>query len=52
MRYSIEPKNRKYVKGYRFYHLLKISHANKVAKNMSNEYSQKLLIVLKILDNM
>ena len=34
MRYSIEPKNRIYIKGYRFLSF---------AKNLSNKYSQKLL---------
>ena len=35
MRYSIEPKERRHVKGYG-------THATKVAKNMSNKHGQKL----------
>ena len=38
MRYSIEPKNRIYVKGYGF-----LSFAKNIGKNLSNKYSQKLL---------
>ena len=38
MRYSIEPKDRTYVKGYRF-----LSFAKNMGKNLSNKYSQKLL---------
>ena len=37
MRYSIEPKNRRYVKGYGF-----LSFAKNMGKNISNKYSQKL----------
>ena len=37
MRYSIEPRGRKYVKGYRF-----LSFARNVGKNISNKYPQKL----------
>ena len=45
MRYSIEPRDRIYVKGYRFLSFAKNigTHANKVTKNMSNKYCQKLL---------
>ena len=45
MRYSIEPKDRIYVKGYGFLSFAKNMgrHANKVAKSLSNKYSQKLL---------
>ena len=45
MRYSTEPKDRIYVKGYGFLSFAKNigTHATKVAKNMSNKYSQKLL---------
>ena len=45
MRYSIEPRDRIYVKGCGFLSFVKNigAHANKVAKNMSNKYSQKLL---------
>ena len=38
MRYSIEPKNRVYVKGYGFLSF---------AKNLSNKYSQKLIATAK-----
>ena len=43
MRYSIEPRERRYVKGYRFLSFARTicTHAAKVAKNMSNKYSQK-----------
>ena len=41
MRYSIEPRDILYVKGYGFLSLSR--HANKVAKNLSNKYGQKLL---------
>ena len=37
-RYSIEPKNRIYLKGYGF-----LSFAESMVKNLSNKYSQKLL---------
>ena len=45
MRYSVEPRDRIYVKGYGFLSFAKNigKHAAKVAKNMSNKYSQKLL---------
>ena len=44
MRYSIEPRERSYVKGYGFLSFARNigTHAAKVAKNMSNKYSQKL----------
>ena len=38
MRYSIEPKDRIYVKGYGF-----LSFAKYMGKNLSNNYGQKLL---------
>ena len=38
MRYSIEPKDRKYVKRYGF-----LSFAKNIGKNLSNKYGQKLL---------
>ena len=38
MRYSIEPRDRIYVKGYRF-----LSFAKNVGKSLSNKYGQKLL---------
>ena len=37
MRYSIEPRDRIYVKGYGF-----LSFAKDIGKNLSNKYSQKL----------
>ena len=45
MRYSIEPRDRTYVKGYGFLSFAKNIgiHATKIAKNMSNMYSQKPL---------
>ena len=45
MRYSIEPRDRIYVKGYVFLSFAKNNgnNATKVAKSMSNKYSQKLL---------
>ena len=45
MRNSIEPKERRYVKGYGFLSFARNigTHATKVAKNMSNKYSQKLV---------
>ena len=49
MRYSIEPKKRRYVKGYGFLSFARIigTNAGKVAKNMSNKYSQKLVDTAK-----
>ena len=43
MRYSIEPRKRRYVKGYGFLSFARNigSHAAKIAKNMSNKYGQK-----------
>ena len=43
MRYSIEPRDRIYVKGYGILSFAKNlgTHATKVAKNMSNKYSEK-----------
>ena len=38
MRYSIEPRDRIYVKGYGF-----LSFAKNMGKNLSNKYSQKFL---------
>ena len=45
MRYSIEPRDRIYVKEYGFLSFAKSMgrHANKVAKNFSNKYSEKFL---------
>ena len=42
MRYSIEPKERIYVKGYGF-----LSFAKIMGKNLSNNYGQKLLDTTK-----
>ena len=49
MRYSIEPRDRIYVKGYEFFSFAKNigRHVNKVTKNLSNKYSQKLLDIAK-----
>ena len=49
MRYSIEPKDRIYVKGYGFLSFAKNmgTHATKVAKNLSNKYIQKFLDTAK-----
>ena len=49
MRYSIEPRDRICVKGYGFLSFVKNMgrHANKVAKNLSNKYGQKLLDTAK-----
>ena len=43
------PRDRIYVKGYGFLSFAKNkgTHATKVAKNVSNKYSEKFLIVLK-----
>ena len=45
MTYSIEPRNRIYVKGCGFLSFAKNlgTHATRVAKNLSNKYGQKLL---------
>ena len=42
MRYSIEPRDRIYVKGYGF-----LSFAKNMGKNLINKYSQKLLDTAK-----
>ena len=42
MRYSIEPRDRIYVKGYRFLYF-----AKNIGKNLSNKYSQKLFDTAK-----
>ena len=49
MRYLIEPKERRHVKGYGFLSFARNigTHAAKVAKNMSNKYSQKLVDAAK-----
>ena len=38
MRYSVEPRDRTYVKGYGF-----LSFAKNMGRNLSTKYSQKLL---------
>ena len=38
MRFSIEPRDRRYVKGYRF-----LAFAKNIGKNISSMYSQKLV---------
>ena len=43
MRYSIEPRDRMYVKGYGF-----LSFAKNMGKSLSNKYGQKLLDSAKI----
>ena len=49
MRYSIEPRERRHVKGYGFLSFAWNigTHATKVAKNMRNKYSQKLVDTAK-----
>ena len=47
MRYSIEPRDIIYVKGYGF-----LSFAKNIGKNLSNKYGQKILIHLKNLQLM
>ena len=42
MRYSIEPKDRTYVKGYGF-----SSFAKNMSKNLNNKYSKELLDTAK-----
>ena len=50
MRFFIVPRDRIYVKGYWFLSFAKNmdAHATKVAKNLSNKYSKKLLDSAKI----
>ena len=47
MRYSIERRDRIYVKGYRF-----LSFAKNMGKSLSNKYGQKLLDSTKNLQQM
>ena len=47
MRYSIEPKDRIYVKGYGF-----LCFAKNMGKSLSNKYGQKLLDSAKNLQQM
>ena len=44
MRYSIEPRERRYIKGYGFLSFARNlgTQATKVAKNLNNKYGQKL----------
>ena len=42
MRYSIEPRDRIYVKGYGF-----LSFAKNIGKNLSNKYSPKIIDTAK-----
>ena len=50
MCYSIEPRERRYAKGYGFLSFVKNldTHATKVAKNLNNKYGQKLADSAKI----
>ena len=50
MRYSIEPKERRHVKGYGILSFARNigTHATKAAKNTTNKYSQKLVDTAKI----
>ena len=43
MRYSTEPRERRYVKGYRFLSFARDlgTHATKAAKNLNDKYGQK-----------
>ena len=54
MRYLVEPRGRMYVKGYGFLSFAKNigTHATKVAKNMTNKYSQKIIASPKNLKQM
>ena len=49
MRYSIEPRERRHIKGYSFLSFARNigTHTTKVAKNMRNKYSQKLVDTAK-----
>ena len=49
MRYSIEPRERRYVKGYGFLSFAKNmgTHATRIAKNLNNKYGQKLFDTAK-----
>ena len=53
MRYSIEPRERRHVKGYGFLSFARNigTHAAKVAKNMSNKFGQKLVDTAKKICN-
>ena len=45
MRYSTEPREQRYVKGYGFLSFARTigTHATKVAKSLNNKYGQKLV---------
>ena len=49
MRYSIEPRERRHVKGYGFLSFAKNmgKHATRVAKNLNNKYGQKFVDTAK-----
>ena len=47
MLYSIEPRDRRYVRGYGF-----LSFARNIGKNIGNMYNQQLVTVLKGLQQM
>ena len=49
MRYSIEPRERRYVKSYGFLSFTKNmgTHATKVANNLNNKYGRKLVDTAK-----
>ena len=49
MRYSIEPRERRYAKAYGFLSLARNmgTHATKIAKNLNNKYGQKLVDAAK-----
>ena len=52
MRYSIEPRERRYIKGCGFLSFARNigTHAAKVAKNMSSKYSQKLVDTVELVE--
>ena len=54
MRYSIEPRERKYVEGSGFLSFAGnlVTHATKVSKNLNNKYGQKLADSAKYLQQM
>ena len=54
LRYSIEPRERRHVKGYGFLSFAKNlgTHATKVARNLNNKIVKSLLILLKYLQQM
>ena len=49
MCYSIEHRERRYVKGYGFLYFARnlVTHATKAAKNLSNKYGQKIVDTAK-----